>query len=124
MKNESAVGILYKNGKALVECRHAHEKFYPNGVLFPGGVVEDGESIEQGLVREMKEELGVTIQKYSFLSSHQYEDGHINHFFVVTQWDGEPQALEAASVRWIDNAQEITEPKNREIFELLKLKMP
>jgi 8-oxo-dGTP diphosphatase len=116
MNNGSVVGILYQNGKFLAERRKADEKFYPNGVLFPGGAINDGETFEAALHREMKEELGIDIVAYSFLGHFKHDDGHKIAAFMITQWNGVPQALEAAEVFWIENEDGLTDAKNREMY--------
>lgn len=117
MNQGSAVGILYKDGKVLVERRQAHEKFYPGAVMFPGGSIEDDETPEQGLLREMHEELGITIKAYRPVGIFYHADGHKINTFLVTDWEGSPTALEAAEVFWISDPAEITDEKNQEMYQ-------
>jgi len=53
--------IFFKNGKYLI-CQRAHDDALPLLWEFPGGKVEEGETLEQCIVRECKEELDVDIR--------------------------------------------------------------
>jgi 8-oxo-dGTP diphosphatase len=55
--------ILDSKGKILIIQRAAYKKFKPNAWCLPGGKVEDGETIEQALIRETKEELNLDVVK-------------------------------------------------------------
>jgi 8-oxo-dGTP diphosphatase len=54
--------IIQEKGKILV-CFHKKENIY----FFPGGHLEFGESIPHALKREIKEELGIKIKKFSLI---------------------------------------------------------
>ncbi len=54
-------GIIRRRGKVLV-CWHKEKKYY----FFPGGHVDFGETAETALIRELKEELDITVKKLSF----------------------------------------------------------
>lgn len=73
---------------------------------FPGGKVEPGETPEDTVIRELAEELAVTITKpclapLSF-ASHNYPDFHIlMPLFVCRRWGGDPVAQEAQDLKWV-----------------------
>ena len=71
---------------------------------FPGGKCEDGETLAQCLVREMKEELGVTVEVGRRLTvvAHAYTHFRITlHGFWCRLTEGEPRCLDCAAVRWM-----------------------
>ena len=59
---------------------------------FPGGKVDDGESNEAALCRELAEELDIrvtAVEHFHFLE-HRYPDLHVAiDFYIVSAWDGE-----------------------------------
>lgn len=71
-----------------------------------GGKVEEGESIEEGARREMREECGVTIGKMEKVGIHEFEfaakRGEILevHVFRVDAWSGEPVETEEMRPEW------------------------
>jgi 8-oxo-dGTP diphosphatase len=70
---------------------------------FPGGKIEPGETSEQALVRELREELGVEIQVGPLFRTltHQYEDRLVElHFHEATLLKGAPSAIGVAAVGW------------------------
>ena len=69
--------IVYNNGKILV-CKKVGREYY----FFPGGHVEFGESAEEALKRELKEELGLSLKQSSFIGGSEHlftEDGKKHH---------------------------------------------
>ena len=70
---------------------------------FPGGKIDADEGASDALVRELQEELGVTVKNAEPLMAidHAYPDRDVAlEFFVVRQWQGEPRSIEGQALRW------------------------
>ena len=71
---------------------------------FPGGKIADGESADNALHRELREELGIEVIASSpFLQlCHAYDDRTVDlEFFLVDDWRGEPTGVEGQRLRWV-----------------------
>jgi 8-oxo-dGTP diphosphatase len=73
---------------------------------FPGGKVETGESPEQSLIRELKEELGISVSDACLapltFASHAYPDFHLlMPLYVCRRWQGTVAALEGQKLAWV-----------------------
>jgi 8-oxo-dGTP pyrophosphatase MutT (NUDIX family) len=82
-----------KAHKVLSEQRLPDHHTFPNLKTFPTGSVEDGESIEEGLFREAKEEFGIVPTVYEALPPLEGH-GAMLHPFWMKEWEGElPSAV-------------------------------
>jgi mutator protein MutT len=61
LKVATCIVLMSKDKKVLLTKRTQNISF-PNAWVFPGGHVELGESLEQAVVRELKEETGISIE--------------------------------------------------------------
>lgn len=73
---------------------------------FPGGKVEPGERPEETLIRELAEELGITVEEPCLapltFASHAYPDFHLlMPLFVCRRWEGTVTAQEGQKLAWV-----------------------
>lgn len=99
-----AVGVLRRAGEILLTRRLAgtHLAGYWE---FPGGKFEPGETPQQALVRELREELGIAALTARPLIRHRHPyptRDVVLHTFEVTAWQGgEPRGLQGQALRWL-----------------------
>jgi mutator protein MutT len=98
-----AAGLIFHNGKLLITQRH--EGAHLGGLWeFPGGKREPGETFEQCLTRELREELGVEVAVGGLFESvtHAYPEKTVHlKFFLCRLEAGEPKAIGCAAVKWV-----------------------
>ncbi|MCC2099045.1 MAG: 8-oxo-dGTP diphosphatase MutT [Hyphomicrobiales bacterium] len=73
---------------------------------FPGGKVDPGERPETSLIRELDEELGITVSEDCLapltFASHAYEDFHLlMPLYICRKWNGMVQAREKQQLKWV-----------------------
>jgi len=73
---------------------------------FPGGKLEPGERPEPALIRELHEELGITVREACLapltFASHAYNDFHLlMPLYICRRWEGEFIAREAQKLAWV-----------------------
>jgi mutator protein MutT len=100
---EVSAGLVFRDGKLLLTQRHAGA--HQGGRWeFPGGKREPGETFEQCLVRELREELGIEVEVGRHLESlvHAYPEKTVRLEFFVCRWrQHEPQPLGCPAFRWV-----------------------
>ena len=100
-----AVALIRADGRILLQER-APGRSLAGLWEFPGGKIEAGETPERALVREVEEELGITIdaaalQSAGFASEGLGERHLVLLLYATRTWEGEPRALDAAALRWV-----------------------
>ena len=73
---------------------------------FPGGKVHAGESAEDALIRELREELAIDVTASCLapltFASHEYDDFHLlMPLFACRRWKGTPHPLEGQKLAWV-----------------------
>lgn len=82
-------GVIYHNGKILIAQRRK-DKSLGGFWEFPGGKIEAGETCQQTLEREIKEEFDIKIQAGKYLMEHTYAypDFDLKMYVYEASWDG------------------------------------
>lgn len=100
-----ACALVDDDGRVLLAERPAGK---PMAGLweFPGGKVDAGERPETTLIRELKEELGITVQEACLapltFASHSYPDFHLlMPLYVCRRWEGAVMPQEGQRLAWV-----------------------
>lgn len=95
--------IVNENNEVCISLRHTDS--HQGGLWeFPGGKVEDYETVEQALVREIKEELDLTIEQSRPLITvnHSYHDKTVClHVRKIIQYQGQAKGIEGQKLKWL-----------------------
>jgi 8-oxo-dGTP diphosphatase len=101
----AACALIDADGRVLLAERPAGK---PMAGLweFPGGKVEPNERPEDTLIRELKEELGITVSEPCLapltFASHVYPDFHLlMPLYVCRRWEGMVTPLEGQRLAWV-----------------------
>ena len=115
---EVVAAIIVKDGKILATQRGYGE--------FPGGKVQQGETAEEAIVREIEEELRVTIHPDKFVTTvdYDYPNFHLTmHCFLSSITKGEIELVEHEAMKWVTRDELDTVdwlPADIEVVEELK----
>lgn len=107
MKNLNVVvGVLLNaQNEVLIALRPPHV-VQPGVWEFPGGKVEKNESLENALIREFQEEVGITVTRSEFFLEIQKPLPEKNivlilHTFKIIEFNGVPYGCENQEIRWV-----------------------
>ncbi|NQZ13595.1 MAG: (deoxy)nucleoside triphosphate pyrophosphohydrolase [Alphaproteobacteria bacterium] len=101
----SAVCLIDKEGRIFLAQRPEGKSM--SGLWeFPGGKVDEGESPEFALCRELDEELGIDVRECCLtpiaFASHSYEKFHLlMPVYACRMWNGTPQSKEGQAFKWV-----------------------
>ncbi|MBQ9952372.1 MAG: (deoxy)nucleoside triphosphate pyrophosphohydrolase [Clostridia bacterium] len=119
-----AAGIVSRNGKIML-CQRRPEDRLGLKWEFPGGKLESGESPQQALERELREELAIETRTGRIFDIYHESSGDrslLLLFFRSEILSGEPKTLECNAVAWVD-PHELTKydlaPADMEVAKLL-----
>lgn len=90
MTDEIAIAALVRDGSLLLAHRHPARRWYPDCWDLVGGHVERGESPEDAVLRECREEIAVDISELRPVEVSIDDPNLRAHAFLVTRWAGEP----------------------------------
>jgi 8-oxo-dGTP diphosphatase len=120
---ECVSGVMISDSAVLVEKRRADDDADPGLILLPGGHVEVGESLNQALKREMREELGIRVQNIAPIRVRYYTASNGErqriHYLHVKDWKGKITSNEAEVVYWESEISHLSDSIERKI--ILKL---
>ena len=101
----AACALIDADGRILMTQRRADQS-HAGQWEFPGGKIEPGETPEQAINRELREELGIEpcetcLQPFTF-ASHAYADFDLlMPLYLCRQWDGFARAQEGQALKWV-----------------------
>ncbi|MEN8723259.1 MAG: 8-oxo-dGTP diphosphatase MutT [Alphaproteobacteria bacterium] len=101
----AACALIDRDSRVLIAQRPAGKSMA--GLWeFPGGKVEEGETPEACLIRELQEELGIDTWESCLapigFASHAYDDFHLlMPLFVCRKWNGTPMSNEGQALKWV-----------------------
>jgi len=104
----AAAVMLRADGREFLLAQRPEGKVYAGYWEFPGGKLEAGESVRTALIRELQEELGITVTACTPWLTRQFTYPHATvrlHFWRVTAWEGEigiTAPLEHSAVDWLE----------------------
>src|SRR5579859_3152517 len=98
-----AIGIVVKEGKILI-CQRPADGPLAGYWEFPGGKNEEPETLEQTLIREMREELAIEVDGLEALAEIEFEYPSslvLLHPFLCRHISGEAVPLASQQLRWV-----------------------
>ncbi len=106
MKQLTLLFLLKENQVLLAMKKRGFGAGRWNGV---GGKLDEGETIEQALIRECQEEIEVTPKNFTQMAEiifHEQHEGEQKtmqvHVFTCSEWDGEPNETEEMAPKWFN----------------------
>jgi mutator protein MutT len=101
---DAAIAVVVRGGRILI-CQRKSQDTFGGYWEFPGGKCEAGETLEQCLQRELREEVDITARILNRLSviSHNYPHVQLTlHPFLCEHLAGDPKLIECQAALWID----------------------
>ena len=97
---------LINNENEILLSKRPKKKHLSGFWEFPGGKVEEGETPEKALIREVKEELNIDINNKCIAPLSFSEFDYINFqllllLYICRRWDGIPMSMENNKLEWV-----------------------
>ena len=108
MRVVAAALVRNMDGPQVLIAQRPSGKWQAGRWEFPGGKIEDRESVRDALQRELAEELGVQVAVARELGqfAHAYPDRSVEiSLWLVTEFTGEPCGLDSQALRWVHPSQ-------------------
>ena len=128
MKTIRVVAAVIKDGDRIFATQRGYGEF-KGGWEFPGGKIEEGETPQEALVREIREELDTVIKVRELIHTVEYDypDFHLSmDCFLCSIVSGTPVLKEAEDARWLTK-EELDDvdwlPADVEVVEIIKKDM-
>lgn len=99
-----AVGVVQHPNRGILIAKRKPGQHLSGLWEFPGGKIEDGETAECALQRELEEEVGITVLKCMPLVElkHSYPEKEVQlEVYRVTEFSGEAKGVEGQEVLWV-----------------------
>lgn len=114
--------MIYKGDKMLVQLREKHD--WP-GLTFPGGHVEINETLEEAVIREIKEETGIILRSVHFcaIKEWRFEENvrYLGLLYKSNDFEGEISSNSEGKCFWINKKDYKKYPLSQDFEELFEL---
>lgn len=101
-------GIIFNQDKSQIFITKRPDNLHKGGFWeFPGGKVEEGESVEQAMTRELEEEIGIEVTEQHLFEHLEYDYPEKSlkfDFIVISKFNNEPYGKEGQEGHWVDIA--------------------
>ena len=98
-----------ENGKVILQYRSPERYKKWSGYAFPGGHIEEGESLAESVIREVYEETGLTIAAPKLVAVKDWEPDEGGRYIVfcykATEYTGQLRSSEEGEVSWVEKDQ-------------------